>query len=106
MAEPAKLVRMSDTLLFPEMDDTRPAAPPQGPFAAVAIERSLDRVLDYSIPPALIASVRVGQRVRVPLGRKNRPTHGYVVGLCDTTVLARVKPIRRACNRRRSAAST
>src|ERR1051325_9889060 len=85
-------VYMSDATLFPEMDQPPAIAVPRGPFAAVAIERALDRVLDYSVPPALISSLRVGQRVRVPLGRKNRPTHGYVVGLADTTTLTRVKP--------------
>src|SRR4051812_43195722 len=59
--------------------------PPPGPFAAVALEQSIDRMLDYAIPPRLIAAVQVGQRVRVPLGRNNKPRHGYVVEIRPTT---------------------
>src|SRR5205085_12495127 len=86
-------VLMSDLTLLPETEQSRPDEALAGPFASVAIERSLDRVLDYSVPPRLVSNIRVGQRVRVPLGRKNRPTHGYIVGLSDTTSLSRVKPI-------------
>ncbi|HEX8915519.1 MAG TPA: hypothetical protein VF796_24410, partial [Humisphaera sp.] len=67
-----------------------------GPFAAVAIEQSIDRSLDYRVPPSLIDTVRVGQRVRVPLGRGNKPSHGYVTAVKPTTDFkdpAKVKPI-------------
>jgi primosomal protein N' (replication factor Y) len=59
--------------------------PPEGPFASVAIEQSVDRSLDYAIPPRLVPLVKIGQRVRVPLGRGNKPTHGYVVTVRQTT---------------------
>lgn len=84
------------TSLFGEMDldDAAQAdEAPVGPFAAVALENSLDRELDYSIPPRLIEVLRVGQRVRVPLGRNNRPQLGYVVAIRDTTTYPKIKPL-------------
>ena len=90
---------LADTMhpsLFPDLSP-RPVPNkgprPVGPFATVAIERSLDRVLDYAIPANLVASLRVGQRVRAPLGRNNKPVHGYVVAVHDTTELSAVKPL-------------
>src|SRR3954451_12764429 len=68
-------------------------AAPQGPFAAVALEQSVDRELDYAIPPRLLPVLRVGQRVRVPLGRKNRPAHGYVISIHPTTTYPRIKKL-------------
>lgn len=78
-----------------DLDEATPAAgdAPAGPFAAVALENSLDRELDYSIPPRLIDLLRVGQRVRVPLGRKNRPQLGYVIAIRDTTTYPKIKPL-------------
>ena len=40
-----------------------------GPFAGVAIEQSIDKSLDYAIPPKLLPQIKVGQRVRVQLGQ-------------------------------------
>ena len=84
--------------LFPEVHPPRPSATraaavgpgvtagaEAGPFAGVALERSIDRVLNYAIPPRLVPLLRVGQRVRVPLGKRNRPAHGYVVSIHPTT---------------------
>src|SRR4051812_26007384 len=68
--------------------------PVKGPFAAVALEQSIDRSLDYAVPAHLVSSVRVGQRVRVPLGKRNRPVPGYVVGLRDTTDFAKPHKIK------------
>ena len=57
--------------LFAEAEPiAEPLPKVEGPFAGVALEQSIDRVLDYAIPPRLRASVQVGQRVRVPLGKK------------------------------------
>src|SRR4051794_12695561 len=67
--------------------------PPTGPFAAVALEQSIDRMLDYTIPPRLIPSLCVGQRVRVPLGKGNRPVHGYVISIHGTTDYPRIKAL-------------
>ena len=61
----------------------------QGPFAGVALDQSIDRVLDYSIPKSLQTMLHVGQRVVVPLGRKNKPTRGYVVSIHPTTDIRR-----------------
>ena len=65
----------------------------EGPFAAVALEQSIDRLLDYSIPKSLQPSLRVGQRVRVPLGRKNRTARGYVVSIHPSSDYPKIKPL-------------
>ena len=57
------------------------------------MEDSLDKLLDYAIPPKILPMIRVGQRVRVPLGRSNRPAYGYVIALRDSTSHPKVKPI-------------
>jgi len=62
-----------------------------GPFAGVALEQSVDRVLDYAIPPRLVGQVHVGMRVRVPLGRKNRPVRGWVVSIHPTSGHSKIK---------------
>jgi primosomal protein N' (replication factor Y) len=64
-----------------------------GPVAAVALEDSLDKLLDYSIPPRFQTRLAVGQRVRVPLGRRNRPALGYVIAIKDRADFPRVKPL-------------
>jgi primosomal protein N' (replication factor Y) len=81
--------------LFGELDiEDAPAAPmPEGPFAAVALEQGIDRLLDYSIPKRLIDLLHVGQLVKVPLGRKNRTTKGYVVSINATTTYPKIKPV-------------
>jgi primosomal protein N' (replication factor Y) len=79
--------------LFGEIETSIPALPAVGPFAEVAIEQSVDRALDYSIPPRLVPSLRVGQRVRVPLGRNNKPALGYVVAIRPTSSYPRIKPL-------------
>src|SRR2546430_4009576 len=80
--------------LFTEFDEQETTATPAaGPFAGVAIEQAIDRVLDYSIPKRLLASLHVGQRVRVPLGRNNRPAHGYVVRLRESSDYPKIKPL-------------
>jgi primosomal protein N' (replication factor Y) len=88
---------MQTPTLFEEIDE--PGEPevetPSGPFAAVALEQSIDRSLDYAIPAALLPSIQVGQRVRVPLGRNNRPTNGYVIGISPTTAFPKIKKLLR-----------
>jgi primosomal protein N' (replication factor Y) (superfamily II helicase) len=79
--------------LFAEVPEATMAEKPAGPFAAVAIEKSLDRMLDYAIPPKLVGEVRVGQRVRVPLGRNNHPTTGYVIAIKPESDYPRIKKI-------------
>ena len=49
-------------------------APPVAGYARIAVERGIDRYPDgltYAIPAAL-ADLRVGERVRVPLGVSDR----------------------------------
>jgi primosomal protein N' (replication factor Y) len=78
--------------LFPQLEESKPA-PQTGFFAGVAMEQSIDRVLDYSVPPRLAKSVHVGQRVRVPLGRNNRPAHGFVVYLRNASDYPKIKEL-------------
>src|ERR1043165_5214532 len=50
-------------------------------FARVAVERSVDHYPDgltYAIS-AELADLQPGERVIVPLGRGDTPTHGYVI---------------------------
>ena len=49
--------------------------------AAIAVVAPLDKVLSYAIPAALTAQVRIGSRVRVPLGRRH--VVGYVMDWMD-----------------------
>ena len=76
--------------------DTPVASPhgaPAGPFAGVALEASVDKVLDYAIPSRLAPLLQVGQRVKVPLGRNNRPSRGYVVSIHPTTDYPKIKKL-------------
>src|SRR5688572_4695213 len=80
--------------LFPTLLDSAPARPREpGPYAGVAIEQGIDKSLDYGIPPKLLPLLKLGQRVRVPLGRSNRPTHGYVVSIRDHSDYPKIKPL-------------
>src|SRR5688572_27299352 len=83
---------MPEQSLFPTLLDSSPIPPREpGPYAGVAIERSIDKSLDYSIPPKLLAQLKVGQRVRVPLGRNNRPTLGYVISIREQSDYPKIK---------------
>jgi primosomal protein N' (replication factor Y) len=84
--------------LFPQLppvpfaDGDEP--PHVGPVASIALERGIDRVLDYAIPVKLQSTLRIGMRVRVPLGRGNKSATGYVVGLPEkVSTTKRIKPI-------------
>src|SRR2546423_1483118 len=74
-----------------------PATPPltraDGPFAGVALEHGIDRLLDYAIPPKLRHALRVGQVVKVPLGRSNKTTRGYVVSIHEQTNYPKLKAL-------------
>ena len=52
-------------------------------FAAVAVDQALDMDLTYRIPEEFLPALRVGSRVRVPLGRGNRPVNGTVLEITD-----------------------
>ncbi|HEY1923471.1 MAG TPA: hypothetical protein VGG44_12035, partial [Tepidisphaeraceae bacterium] len=77
--------------LFPHLERPEQPVAVGGPFAGVALEQSVDRVLDYAIPARLVGQVHVGMRVRVPLGRKNRPVRGWVVSIHSTTEHSKIK---------------
>ncbi len=55
-------------------------------FAQVALERGLEKTggLTY-IVPAELADLRIGDRVLVPLGRRDKPVAGYVLSVDTTT---------------------
>src|SRR5947209_19837910 len=84
---------MGAATLFPGMAEPSPEAPAPlpGPFAAVALEDSLDKLLDYAVPARLASAIHVGQRVRVPLGRANRAVFGYVVDIKGRASFPRIK---------------
>jgi primosomal protein N' (replication factor Y) len=79
--------------LFPQLAAIPSDAQVAGPFAVVALEQAIDRVLDYSIPKKMLLSLQIGQRVRVPLGRGNKLASGYVVGIRPTTAHQKIKPL-------------
>ena len=89
----------SPDLLFPTDapgDFIEPAvepARPAGPFAGVALEQSVDRSLDYAIPKKFVGLLKVGHRVRVPLGRGDKLRYGYVVSLSETSDYPKIKSI-------------
>jgi primosomal protein N' (replication factor Y) (superfamily II helicase) len=64
-----------------------------GPFAAIAIEQSVDRTLDYAIPARWASTLKPGMRVRVPLGRNNKPAYGYVVAVKPAAEVSKVKEL-------------
>ena len=80
--------------LFPTLIPDEPAAPrvQAGPFAGVALEQGIDRMLTYTVPRELVSTLRAGQRVKVPLGRKNRAVFGWVVFLQDSADGLDLKP--------------
>ncbi|MGD0767695.1 MAG: primosomal protein N' [Tepidisphaeraceae bacterium] len=84
---------MSDSAtLFPQAGPPEmEAASATGPVAQVALEQGVDRVFDYAIAPRLAGRVHVGMRVRVPLGRNNRPMRGWVVAVRGSSELPKLK---------------
>lgn len=62
-------------------------------FAGVVFNRPLDQVFTYRVPARLEAAVCPGQRVRVPLGRGDKPAVGYCVRL-ESEAPAELEPKR------------
>lgn len=64
-------------------------------YAEIALPVAVRGTFTYAIPPELRDSVRLGSRVEVPFGAKQRST-GFVVGLADTPpdTAAKLKPVR------------
>ena len=84
---------MSRSLFGEMLIEAGEASRPEGPFASVVLENTLDKTLDYAIPPKLRSSVRSGQRVRVPLGRGNKPAFGWIVDIHETCDFPRIKSL-------------
>ena len=63
--------------------EREPEGTAQGPFAGVVFNRPIDQVFSYRIPARLWETVRLGTRLRVPLGRGDKPAVGYCVRLDD-----------------------
>ena len=84
---------MKGLALFESSEESAkaPALVHEGPFAAVAMEQSIDRTLDYAVPRALIKQIKIGQRVRVPLGKNNRAAFGYVTDIQPHTTYPKIK---------------
>lgn len=59
--------------------------------AKIVVDLSLDKEFDYTVPPELAGTVRVGSRVVVPFGR--REAWGYVIGFSDCASVDKVKTI-------------
>ncbi|MGB2936619.1 MAG: primosomal protein N', partial [Phycisphaerae bacterium] len=77
----------------PETDSSDVAGAPATPFVSVALPIGLDRAFTYRLPERLRGQVHAGQRVRVPFGRGNRKTVGWVVGGVEKTDLKEVKEV-------------
>ncbi|MFA9478393.1 primosomal protein N' [Phycisphaerales bacterium AB-hyl4] len=90
-----------------QLFETEPAATKAVAYAQVALEQGIDTAptgLTYAVPAAL-ADLKPGERVRVPLGRGNKPTNGFVVELHDTSALPSVKNIKPIIERDRHGVS-
>jgi primosomal protein N' (replication factor Y) len=57
-------------------DEARPVT---GPYVGVVVNRPIDQVLTYRVPGRLSRRIRPGQRLKVPLGRGNKPATAYCV---------------------------
>ncbi|HVX15682.1 MAG TPA: primosomal protein N' [Pirellulales bacterium] len=70
-------------------------------IATLVLATGLERELDYLVPDDLRPRLEVGQRVRVPLGRGDRPVVGYCVALEHRPVAGRpLKSIREVIDER------
>ncbi len=59
--------------------DDEPAS--VGLFAGLVFNRPIEQVLTYRVPERMAGQIRVGQRVRAPLGRGDKLAPGYCVRL-------------------------
>src|ERR1043166_5858849 len=64
---------------------------PSPEIAQVVVELPLETPLDYRIPPDLRTGCCIGQRVLVPLAK--RQVLGYIVGLASTSTVADLKEL-------------
>lgn len=63
-------------------------------YASVILDVSVDKALDYGIPPHLIETIRKGIRVEVPVRGQLRP--GYVIAVKDKPDFTPVKAVAKA----------
>ncbi|HHT9139183.1 MAG TPA: replication restart helicase PriA [Candidatus Tripitaka californicus] len=61
-------------------------------YAEVVVNAPLDKTLHYKVPDTLVPELRIGSRVRVPLG--HRLVNGYCVGFPDAPVAMELKEIK------------
>lgn len=52
-----------------------------------------DRLFDYRVPMHMENDISVGSRVKVPFGRSNKLSEGYVFALCQESELSNLKEI-------------
>ncbi|MFO0950216.1 MAG: primosomal protein N' [Isosphaeraceae bacterium] len=76
-----------------EPDEGPAPGAPGGLYAGVVFNRPLDQVLTYRVPERLEGFVGPGNRLRVPLGKGNKPEVGYCVRV-DRTPPQGVEPSR------------
>ena len=67
--------------------------------ATVVFAEGAPGEFDYLIPPELEDQVRVGKRVRVPLGRGNRTTVGYCVAIASKKMSRKLKSVQSVLDR-------
>lgn len=60
-------------------------------FAAVIVDLSVNKSLDYAIPPSLLSQIKPGVRVKVPL--KGKSVKGVVIEVKNSSPFAHVHPI-------------
>jgi primosomal protein N' (replication factor Y) len=65
----------------------------RGPVAEVALTGPLDRAYSYLVPEELASRLAPGQRVRVPVGRKNRPETGFCLSIDQGPWTTTIKPV-------------
>lgn len=78
--------------LFPS--DPPATSTQEGLFAEVVLDRPLDHPFTYSVGEELRETIGLGKRVRVPFGRGDRSTIGYVVRITEVAPDREVKPVR------------
>jgi primosomal protein N' (replication factor Y) len=70
-----------------------PEALANGVFAEIVFDRPFDQPFTYSVPEPLQTQIAVGKRVRVPLGRGDKPAIGYCVGVRDQAPVRAYKDV-------------
>ena len=82
---------MKQLSLFSGLEDTSPAK--RVLVAKVVFESGPEGVFDYRIPKTLVGKIAAGQRIRVPLGKSNRPVVAYCLEICEETDSPQLKDV-------------